>query len=118
MRQGRDGSVGCVDVGVGLSVVGSVDGVGGVVNLDLSLLFPVFIVSRPLVAIPETFINYINSFRTDGGDYCGDDCGDDGGDDGGDYCGDDCGDDGGDDGGDYCGDYCGDDGGDYCGGGL
>ena len=82
MRQGRDGSVGCVDVGVGLSVVGSVDGVGGVggvVYLDLSLLFPVFIVSRPLVAIPETFISYSTPFRTVGGDYCGDD--------GGDYCG-------------------------------
>ena len=78
MRQGRDGSVGCVDVGVGLSVVGSVDGVGGVggvVYLDLSLLFPVFIVSRPLVAIPETFISYSTPFRTVGGDYCGDDCG-------------------------------------------
>ena len=94
MRQRRDGSVGCVDVGVGLSVVGSVD---GVVNLDLSLLFPVFIVSRPLVAIPETFISSVNSFRPVGGDYCSDDCGDDCGDDGGDYCGDDCGDDGGDD---------------------
>ena len=77
MRQRRDGSVGCVDVGVGLSVVGSVDGVGGVVNLDLSLLFPVFIVSRPLVAIPETFISYSTPFRTVGGDYCGDYCGDD-----------------------------------------
>ena len=74
MRQRRDGSVGCVYVGVGLSVVGSVD---GVVNLDLSLLFPVFIVSRPLVAIPETFISYSTPFRTVGGDYCGDDCGDD-----------------------------------------
>ena len=77
MRQGIDGSVGCVDVGVGLSVVGSVDGVGGVVYLDLSLLFPVFIVSRPLVAIPETFISYSTPFRTVGGDYCGDYCGDD-----------------------------------------
>ena len=77
MRQRRYGSVGCVDVGVGLSVVGSVDGVGGVVNLDLSLLFPVFIVSRPLVAIPETFISYSTPFRTVGGDYCGDYCGDD-----------------------------------------